>query len=109
MHLREARRRIAIHLQGSEGAGKRLSVVCEERLVSLVANLGVGLITVSRGGRAQPYILFEKVDDDRALVEGPRRVIVIESERRHEAFGRQLQQLRWLLVRIDLVYASHVW
>lgn len=79
-------------------------MVCEERLVSLVANLaGWGEQGASRGGRGRPDALFEKVYDYRALVECPGRVEVVESECGHEALGRQLEQLCWLLVGIDFV------
>lgn len=54
-------------------------------------------------GKYCGYALFEKVHDDGAFVQSAGRGVVVELQRRDEAFGRVVEERLWLLVGIDLV------
>ena len=89
-------RALVAGLQGSDVGGKRLSVVCEERLTLLVANLRVARsgepksvpdFVAPEYGRVAMNSPFEEVDDDSTLVESLGRAVVVQSERGDQAFG----------------------
>ena len=89
-------RALVADLQGSDIGGKRLSVVCEERLTLLLANLRVahnGELNLVPDFVAPEYervamnSLFEEVDDDSTLVESLGRLVGVQFEGGDQAFG----------------------